>query len=69
MLSTSLAACFTGAGQTIRQGNAYLTSNLNSISLCRIQATTDLNHPKGALQGGSDEMKDSAEMEAGEKRL
>lgn len=69
MPSTSLAACFTGAGQTIRRGKAYLTSNLNSISLCRIQAITDPLHPKGALRGGSDEMKDSAEMEVGEKRL
>lgn len=67
--STSPAACFTGAGQTIRRGKAYLTSNLNSISLCRIQAITDPLHPKGALRGGSDEMKDSAGMEVGEKRL
>lgn len=35
--------------QTIKQSNAYLTSNLNSISLCRIHATTDPNHPKSAV--------------------
>lgn len=38
-----------GAEQTIKQSNAYLTSNLNSISVCRIHATTDPNHPKSAL--------------------
>lgn len=37
------------AGQTIRQSNAYLTSNLNSISLCRIHTTVDPNHPESAL--------------------
>lgn len=39
---------FRGAGQTIKRSNAYLTSNLNSITLCRIHATTDPNHPKSA---------------------
>lgn len=37
------------AGQTINQSNAYLTSNLNSISLCRIHTTADPNHPKSEL--------------------
>lgn len=48
------AHCFTAcplswAGQTIRRSNAYLTSNLNSISLCWIHTTADPNHPKSAL--------------------
>lgn len=72
MLSPLWLPPIQGAGHTISQGNAYLTSNLNSISLCRIQATTDPNHPKGAMQGGSEgglQMKDSEEMEAGKKKL
>lgn len=36
---------FRRAGQTIKRSNAYLTSNLNSITLRRIHATTDPNHP------------------------
>lgn len=71
MLSPLWLPPIQGADQTISQGNAYLTSNLNSISLCRIQATTDPNHPKGAMQGGSKgglQMKDSEEMEAGEEK-
>lgn len=45
-----LTACpLSKDGQTIKQSNAYLTSNLNSISLCQIHATTNPNHPKSAL--------------------